>query len=135
MPSAKSSPAQPVLAAVIRRGERYLLALRPASKRYGGLWEFPGGKVEPGESWLEAARRELKEELDVAVSGAGEPVYRRKDPASSFEIVFVHVGVTGEPRALEHDEVRWVEPLAMAALELAPADRAFVEEWLVRRPF
>jgi 8-oxo-dGTP pyrophosphatase MutT (NUDIX family) len=61
----------------------------------------------------------------VAVTGAGEPVYRRLDPASSFEIVFVEVEIDGEPEALEHEELRWVSPAAMAALALAPADAAF----------
>jgi 8-oxo-dGTP diphosphatase len=115
----------PVLAAVIRRGDRYLLARRPRSKRHGGLWEFPGGKLEPGESWTDAAGRELGEELGVAVTRAGEPLYRRRDPASSFEIVFVEVEVEGEARALEHEELRWVDVGEMAGLELAPADAAF----------
>jgi mutator protein MutT len=126
--TADADEARPVLAAVIRRGGRYLVGRRPASKRHGGLWEFPGGKVRHGESWLDAARRELREELGVGVVAAGEPVFRQVDPASSLEIVFVEVGIEGEPRALEHDELRWVEPPAMARLELAPADRAFAEK-------
>lgn len=109
----------PVLAAVIRRGDRYLLAKRPAHKRHGGLWEFPGGKLEPGEGWLEAARRELREELRVQVVRAGDPVFRRHDAASGFEIVFVPVEIEGEPEALEHEELRWVgrEELARPHLD------------------
>jgi 8-oxo-dGTP diphosphatase len=121
------SPGRPVLAAVVRRGDAYLVGLRPASKRHGGLWEFPGGKVRDGESWLEAAGRELEEELGVAVTGAGEPRFRRPDPASGLEIVFVDVVIEGEPRALEHEELRWVDAASLSALELAPADRAFAE--------
>jgi len=52
-----------VVAAVIERDGKYLLCQRPQGKRYGGLWEFPGGKLLAGESLLEAARRELREEL------------------------------------------------------------------------
>lgn len=115
----------PVLAAIIRRGDRYLLAKRPAHKRHGGLWEFPGGKLEPGESWLDAAARELREELAVDVVSIGEPVFRRRDPASAFEIVFVEVEIRGEPEALEHEQVQWVTVGELAGLELAPADRAF----------
>ena len=124
----------PVLAAVIRRGDRVLLALRPAHKRHGGLWEFPGGKLEPGEGWKEAAERELREELGVKVTTVGEPIYRRKDPESPFEIVFVEVEVEVEvePRPLEHDDLRWVTLPAAATLPLAPADRAFVD-WLSSR--
>ena len=54
-----------VLAAVIKRNERYLICKRPENKRHGGLWEFPGGKIEIGESNFEAAVRELREELGV----------------------------------------------------------------------
>ena len=123
----------PVLAAVIRRGDRYLLAQRPAHKRHGGLWEFPGGKLEPGEGWREAARRELREELAVGVVAVGEPVWRRRDPGSPFEIVFVPVTIDGEPRPLEHPAVRWVAPAAMTALPLAPTDQAFARV-LAARP-
>lgn len=122
----------PVLAAVIRRGDRYLLALRPAHKRHGGLWELPGGKLEPGEGWKEAAQRELREELGVVVTRVGAPLFRRADPSSSFEIVFLEVEIEGEPRALEHDGLRWVTPAEAAGLPLAPADRAFVD-WLSSR--
>jgi mutator protein MutT len=125
----------PVLAAVIRRGDRYLLARRPAHKRHGGLWEFPGGKLEAGESWLDAARRELREELGVAVTGVAEPVYRRRDLTSPFEIVFVEVEIDGEPVALEHEEVRWVAAAEMATLELAPADAGFAARLGAASPF
>jgi mutator protein MutT len=120
-----------VLAAVVRRAGNYLLALRPAHKRHGGLWEFPGGKLEPGESWLEAARRELSQELGVEVLAAGEPRYRRADPGSPFEIVFVDVAIRGEPEAIEHDEVRWLAVGAMGGLAMPPTDRAFVEAVLL----
>lgn len=123
------TPLIPVLAAVIRRDGRYLLARRPAHKRHGGLWEFPGGKLEPGESWLEAARRELREELEVEVVVVGEPVFRRRDPGSPFEIVFVPVEIEGDPRAVEHQELRWVAADSLRALELAPTDRAFVDSF------
>ena len=56
-----------VLAAVIWEGDSVLICQRPPHKRHGGLWEFPGGKVRPGESRLDAARRELWEELNLKV--------------------------------------------------------------------
>lgn len=123
-PASDDAPV-PVLAAVIRRGGLYLLAKRPASKRHGGLWEFPGGKLKPGEGWLEGARRELREELGVDVVAVGEVLYRRLDPGSEFDIVFVEVEIEGEPVALEHEQVRWVGASEMNAMELAPADAAF----------
>jgi 8-oxo-dGTP diphosphatase len=69
-----------VLAAVIQVGERYLVCLRPSHKRHGGLWEFPGGKVEGDETLQDAARRELKEELGVGVVLTGECVFSSRDP-------------------------------------------------------
>ena len=120
----------PVLAAVIRRGEAYLVARRPGHKRHGGLWEFPGGKLEEGESFYDVAKRELREELGVAVLAVGESIWCRRDPGSQYEIVFVRVEIDGEPSALEHDEVRWVGVAALAALELAPTDQAFADSVL-----
>jgi 8-oxo-dGTP diphosphatase len=122
--------AVPVLAAVIRRDDRWLLCLRPAHKRHGGLWEFPGGKLEAGESLEDAARRELTEELGVFVTDVGEPVYVRHDAGSRFVIEFAEVNITGTPQAIEHDEVRWVTLREVLALPLAPADRDFVDDWL-----
>lgn len=114
-----------VLAAVIRDGDRYLVCLRPAHKRHGGCWEFPGGKLESGETLLEAARRELVEELGIEVLSAGEPVFTRQDPGSSFLIEFVEVSINGNPVAREHDEIRWATPAELEGLHLAPSDKAF----------
>ena len=60
-------PPIPVVAAVVRRGSRFLVGRRPAHKRHGGLWEFPGGKVEPGENEQTCLKRELSEELDIEI--------------------------------------------------------------------
>ena len=114
-----------VLAAVISEGHRYLLCQRPAHKRHGGSWEFPGGKLEPDETSLEAAHRELKEELGVAVQSVGETLFSCQDSGSNFLIEFVEVQVTGIPQPIEHDEIRWVTPQEMRDLRLAPSDRAF----------
>jgi len=128
-PPAAPDPGPPirVLAAVIRSDRRYLVCQRPVHKRHGGLWEFPGGKLEPGESLLHAARRELAEELGLETDRAGDVVYRVRDPGSPFLIEFVPVEVRGEPRALEHVALAWVTLLEAATLPLAPCDRSFVE--------
>lgn len=114
-----------VLAAVISDGDRYLVCRRPAHKRHGGCWEFPGGKLEPGETLLEAARRELKEELGVEVLSAGESSFTSQDPGSPFLIEFVKVEISGFPHVREHDAMRWVEAQELQTLQLAPSDRAF----------
>jgi 8-oxo-dGTP diphosphatase len=119
-----------VLAAVIRQGDRWLLCRRPAHKRHGGLWEFPGGKLEPGETLFDAARRELGEELGVDVTAAGDVVYLRHDVGSPYVIEFTEVHIEGTPEPIEHDEVRWITLDDFLPLPLAPADRDFVEDWL-----
>src|SRR5688500_16930335 len=65
----------PVLAAVIGRNGRWLICERPLTKRHGGLWEFPGGKLEVGESLADAARREVAEELGVTAIHIGSVLY------------------------------------------------------------
>ncbi len=117
-----------VVAAVVLRGGRYLVGRRPAHKRHGGLWEFPGGKVDVGESILEAARRELTEELSVSTNGIGRTLFSSRDGHAPFEIHFVEVEIEGEPIPHEHSEVGWFTPSELGRLPLAPADAAFVGE-------
>jgi 8-oxo-dGTP diphosphatase len=97
----------PVIAAVINKNSTYLVCRRPSIKRHGGLWEFPGGKIKEGESYLDAARRELSEELNVVVISVGRLLFKAMDPDSPFLIEFVDVGIVGEPEAIEHSEFRW----------------------------
>jgi mutator protein MutT len=85
---------QLVLAAVIRKNGKYLICQRPLHKRHGGLWEFPGGKLEPGESLEETIRRELREELAVELKRLGQHLLEFEDPGSQFTICFVEATVT-----------------------------------------
>ena len=123
----ESVPAQRVFAAVIQREGLYLVCRRPAHKRHGLLWEFPGGKLEPGESHFDAAYRELKEELNLRVSDIGERLFSFADPGSTFLVEFFPTVVAGSPELLEHCELRWVSLADMEALELAPTDKRFSE--------
>jgi 8-oxo-dGTP diphosphatase len=122
-----AAPAQVrVVAAVVRRGDHYLVCQRPAHKRHGGLWEFPGGKLMVGESLAEAARRELREELGVEVTATGAVLHVAADPGSAFVIEFLEVTITGTPQPTEHALVAWVAAPALARLPLCPSDATFV---------
>jgi 8-oxo-dGTP pyrophosphatase MutT (NUDIX family) len=112
---------------------RYLVCQRPLTKRHGGLWEFPGGKMESGESLIDAANRELKEELNVSAVSVGEPIYTVHDEGSPFVIEFVPCEIAGVPTCLEHSDLRWASLEDTQALELAPSDRKFVRFLLDRK--
>lgn len=86
-----------VVAAVIRRGDQLLICQRPTGKRYGLLWEFPGGKLRDGESPTDAAARELEEELALSVVSAGGLLFSHADPGSEYVIEFIEVEVEGTP--------------------------------------
>ena len=115
-----------VIAAVISRGERLLVCQRPLEKRHGGLWEFPGGKCELGETDFEAAHRELSEELGVSVTAVGEEEFAVLDGGSPFHIAFVPVMVEGEPTCHEHLALSWEFPENLLSYALAPSDRRYV---------
>jgi 8-oxo-dGTP pyrophosphatase MutT (NUDIX family) len=113
------------VAAVIRRGDRYLVGRRPNEKRHGGLWEFPGGKVLEGESRLSAAARELDEELGLEVVSLGALLLTVEEPGSPFVIEFFETVAPGTPNAREHTDIGWFTPDELVRMELAPADAWF----------
>lgn len=124
--SPKPSTAR-VVAAVIQRNGNLLLCQRPAGKRYGLKWEFPGGKLRVGETLEQAAVRELREELGVGVEAVGQPRFAREDPGSGLLIEFIDVSIKGEPTAIEHADLAWVSPSRLLDYPLAPTDFAFAQ--------
>lgn len=119
---------QRVVAAVTQREGRYLLCQRAPEKHHGGMWEFPGGKVEPGETDAQTLRRELMEEL--AVELAGEPILVGEvtDPSGEFHICFLQCAVIGSPKCIEHQAVGWFGAVEVEGLDLAPADSTFARQ-------
>lgn len=113
-----------VTAAVMERGGRILIAKRRQGARQGGLWEFPGGKIEDGEDPRDCLARELYEEFGIAAEiGALLVSHVHHYPHLSIELLsyrVVHVAGAFELR--DHDEVQWVRPQEMGAYPFAPAD-------------
>src|SRR5687767_4443548 len=114
-----------VVACVISRDDQMLICERPAHKRHGGLWEFPGGKVEGDETDLEAARRELREELGVDAIAVGPIEFSVADPGSPFVIEFLPVEIQGEPACHEHTALAWVSKNELQSFALAPSDHRY----------
>ena len=116
----------PVVCAIIRREGLILLARRPPDKRLGGLWEFPGGKVEPGEQPEAALHRELQEELGcrVIVTRSLKPFVWSYDWGSIELIPFVCELAPGspEPHPHEHTALAWTAAAAVSSYDRAPAD-------------
>ena len=119
-------PPVPVVCAIIVRNKRILLAQRPPDKKLGGLWEFPGGKVEAGESTEAALHRELQEELGCAVriTQTLAPFVHAYDWGGIELIPFVCelTADSPEPHPHEHTALMWVERGELRSYDLAPAD-------------
>jgi len=118
-----------VVAAVVRdAGGRFLVARRAPGQHLEGLWEFPGGAVEAGETAEEALARELREELGVAAE-VGEPITFswHRDPSREILLLFYRARlVAGEPHGLQGQEVRWVTSAELCSLPTPPADAELV---------
>jgi 8-oxo-dGTP diphosphatase len=112
-----------VTAAVIIEDGRLLLAQRPEGDSLAGLWELPGGKVEPGESVQECLEREMLEEMEMT-STAGEEIARTVHHYGhgSFEMVALRTRRHSDYRPVFHSEVRWLARAELATVSLAPAD-------------
>ena len=113
-----------VVAALIWKGDRFLACQRPAHKARGLLWEFGGGKVEPGESWEAALIRECREELAVTVSV--KDVFM--DVVHEYPDLTVHLTLfnaaiaEGTLQALEHNDIRWITVEEIDDYVFCPAD-------------
>ena len=118
-----------VVAALIWDGDRFLICRRPAHKARGLLWEFVGGKVEPGETKEQALVRECREELDIELA-VGEPFMEvtHAYPDITVHLTLLHTAVAaGEPKLLEHVALAWITPEEIPQYDFCPADTAILE--------
>jgi 8-oxo-dGTP diphosphatase len=116
-----------VVAAVIEQDDQFFLTRRHAGTHLEGLWEFPGGKVEPGESHIDALRREIREELGAVVD-VEDLVFEitHEYPDRAVALYFYKCLLRGEPRALLGQEMRWVPRGELRSLRFPPADAELI---------
>ena len=119
-----------VVAALIWRDGRFLICQRPANKARALLWEFVGGKIEPGESGEEALVRECREELDMTVAvGDVFTDVTHVYPDLTVHLTLYHCTIAeGEPTLLEHAEMAWITPEEIGNYEFCPADVEILEK-------
>ena len=118
-----------VVAALIWDNDKFMICQRPAHKARGLLWEFVGGKVEPGETKEQALIRECKEELNVLLS-VGDIVM---DVVHEYSDLTLHLTLfnatiaEGEPQKLEHNDIQWITPNEIPNYEFCPADEEILK--------
>ena len=124
-----------VVAALIWQEGRFMICQRPASKARGLLWEFVGGKTEPGETLEQALIRECREELDITVS-VGDIFTRviHEYPDILIRLTLFHCTIAeGEPKLLEHNDLKWIFPDEILRYDFCPADKDILA--LIRKTY
>ena len=118
-----------VVAALIWDGDRFMICQRPAHKARGLLWEFVGGKVEPGETMEAALIRECREELAVELTvGALFMQVVHTYPDITVELSLFHASIcSGEPQKLEHEDIQWITPAQIPNYDFCPADTEILD--------
>jgi 8-oxo-dGTP diphosphatase len=114
---------------IVDSQNQVLISQRANSAHQGGLWEFPGGKVEPGETVQQALQRELQEELDIAVAGSEPLLEVSYDYPDKSVLLDVHVvrDYDGKARGLEGQPIAWVIPAALADYTFPAANQPILE--------
>ena len=118
-----------VVGAIIKDGDKYLIGQRPAQKSQGGLWEFMGGKIEPGETPEEALKRECLEELALEIENEriiDSVVHEYPEKTIRLTLIECNPKNGSVPQALEHQAIRWMTMEEMNKFEFAPADQKLV---------
>ncbi len=121
-----------VVAALIWQGETFMICQRPEHKARGLLWEFVGGKVEPGESKQQALIRECREELAVTVRPGSiymEVVHQYPDLLVQLTLFNATIE-SGKPQKIEHNDIRWIAPAQIPEFDFCPADEEILKKLL-----
>ncbi len=115
----------PVVTAMIRKGPHVLVGKRPEGHTLAGQWEFPGGKIEIGETPEQALARELNEELGIeAEIGPLKMAFTHSYPEVGILLVFYEILFwKGEPKSVHHDELKWVLPEELKKLDIPEANK------------
>lgn len=126
-----------VVAAVIEHDGKILACRRRPEKAAGGKWEFPGGKLEDGETHTEALVREIREELSVSIEVTAP--LRTDDTVvgdTTIRLICLHAQLLGAPptQSIDHDELRWVRPRDLSDLDWAAPDLPAVAELAAASP-
>ena len=116
-----------VVAAVVEEDDAFLVTRRPQGVHLAGLWEFPGGKIDPAESHADALRREMREELDTDVD-VRDLVFHTTHvyPERAVALFFYTCVLQQTPRPLLGQEMRWVKRADLATLGFPPADEELI---------
>ena len=120
-----------VVGAIIKDGDRYLVGQRPAHKSQGGLWEFMGGKIEPGETPEQALARECREELDLEIENehvVDSVIHKYPEKTIRLTLISCSPKTGSIPKALEHQQIKWVTRAEMDELDFASADRELIRK-------
>ena len=113
---------------------RFLICQRPAHKARGLMWEFVGGKAEPGEKLEDTLIRECREELDVTVKPTSVYVQLVHEyPDINIRLTLFNAMITqGQPKMLEHNDIRWIFPSQIPDFEFCPADKDILKMLLAQ---
>ena len=118
-----------VVGAIIKDGDRYLVGQRAANKSQGGLWEFMGGKIEPGETPEQALARECREELNLEIENEriiDSVVHEYPEKTIRLTLIECAPKSGSVPRPNEHQDIRWVTQAEMDAMPFCPADTELI---------
>ena len=120
-----------VAVGILRKNGKILACQRKKGSRYELKWEFPGGKLEPGETPLQCVQRELREELSITVNAVQKMEFQSAfyDDGGMFEVAYCDISdFSGEPKNNVFEDIRWVDSAELRQLDILEGNRLFVDK-------